>query len=108
MKSASTDAVIPEIEIELFAFTHIGLKRKSNEDSFLVADISRGVSGLTGAVRQHRLGERGTLLLVSDGMGGAQAGEVASRMAVDHLHQELVVKQAEGGAEPRLLNAIER
>ncbi|MCA1664157.1 MAG: protein phosphatase 2C domain-containing protein, partial [Myxococcales bacterium] len=33
----------------------------------------------------HRLGPRGTLLVVCDGMGGAAAGEVASGMAIEAL-----------------------
>ena len=36
------------------------------------------------------LGEKGTLLLVADGMGGMKAGEVASRMAADVVAQGLV------------------
>jgi protein phosphatase len=34
-------------------------------------------------VRDHQVGPRGSLLIVADGMGGAAAGEVASRMAAD-------------------------
>ena len=46
--------------------THVGLKRTNNEDSY-------------GAFPE--LG----LWLVADGMGGADAGEVASRIAVDQV-----------------------
>jgi serine/threonine protein phosphatase PrpC len=47
--------------------THVGKKRKSNEDAFLVDDA---------------LG----LYVVADGMGGHAAGEVASQEAVDTIH----------------------
>lgn len=96
------------IQLDIFAATHIGRVRKNNEDNFLIADLSSGHSGLLSTVKRHNLGERGSLLLVSDGMGGALAGEVASRMAVDHLHQELVVKQITGEPQKRLTEAVER
>jgi protein phosphatase len=57
--------------------------RPVNEDSFgickdLAADKWRFATG-----RKVSLGERGALLIVCDGMGGANAGEVASALAVE-------------------------
>jgi protein phosphatase len=108
MTSASADAQAPVIAVELFAATHIGRVRRNNEDNFLVADLSQGVCGLHSAVKKHSVGARGTLLLVSDGMGGALAGEVASRMAVELIEQELVTKKLAGSAEARLNAVIEK
>src|SRR6476620_6783404 len=54
------------MRFECVSRTHVGLKRKINEDSFLAAP------------------ERG-LWVVADGMGGHDAGEVASAMVVDSL-----------------------
>jgi len=54
--------------------TDVGKRRQNNEDS------SRG--GRLGVGTPHE----GTLLVVSDGVGGLKAGEIASRLAVDNLH----------------------
>lgn len=54
--------------IESAGLTDVGRKRKSNEDSFLVDD-------------------RLKLYIVADGMGGHQAGEVASRVVVETIRQ---------------------
>ena len=54
------------------AATDVGLKRSQNEDRFAVWNAA-GTLAVT----------RGVLLVVADGMGGAQAGEVASQLAVE-------------------------
>lgn len=67
----------------------VGLVRTNNEDSFLIADLADS-SGRNSAVDPvYVVGEKGTLFLVADGMGGAEAGEVASRMAVELVSQHL-------------------
>ncbi len=75
-----------DISITVFGKTDVGLIREHNEDSLLIADVTGGTR-LTSpdAVQTVTLGERGVLLLVCDGMGGAAAGEVASTMAVESI-----------------------
>src|SRR5258708_13296920 len=52
-------------------------------------------------MNQFPLGEQGLLLVVSDGMGGALAGDVASRMAIEAVRDVLMGEQADGeGCEP--------
>src|SRR6185295_10072347 len=77
---------LPEIQIEVFGKTDVGLIRDHNEDNFLVADLGGGLKrSELGEPERLPLGARGALLLVCDGMGGAAAGEVASQMAVDSI-----------------------
>ena len=90
--------------VELYAKSDVGRVRRGNEDNFLVLDLSTeqtwtGTDGTTAPdkLRRFDLGNKGLVLVVSDGMGGALAGDVASRMAVDSVREMLV---GAGGEEP--------
>ena len=69
------------IRISVFGKTDQGRTREHNEDCFLVADLTARQASLQPEVREHTIGERGSLIVVADGMGGAAAGEIASQMA---------------------------
>jgi protein phosphatase len=73
------------IAVRSFGLTDPGRVRPSNEDQFLVAELGRTLwvrqSSVPQSARQHAH-HRGHLLLVADGMGGHQAGEVASALSV--------------------------
>src|SRR5438309_1608243 len=77
------------IRVQVFARTDLGKTREHNEDCFLVADLTRGERSAERVPRQHELGERGSLLVVADGMGGAAAGEIASVMATDTIFEQM-------------------
>jgi len=78
------------ITIEVFGKTDVGLVREHNEDNFLVADVTGGVRASDARDPfSFPLAEKGSLMLVCDGMGGAAAGEVASQMAVDSIYEAL-------------------
>lgn len=78
-----------DVSISLFADTHVGMRRAANEDSFLIADLTNGENESGSELIACPLGENGYLMVVSDGMGGAAAGEVASDLAVNTLLEEL-------------------
>ena len=59
-------SVMPESEYEVFGQTHIGKKRRVNQDTFLL-DSGTG------------------LFLVADGMGGHKAGDTASVLAAEEI-----------------------
>jgi protein phosphatase len=71
-----------------YALTDVGKKREHNEDSFLVAP------------HLH-------LYAVADGMGGHQAGERASKMAVERLCDSLVLPPADA-ARDEVLEKLRR
>lgn len=77
------------VRVSVFGKTDLGRTRDHNEDTFLVADLSTRSASLQPEVRDHVIGPRGSLFMVADGMGGAAAGEIASRMATDAIYQYL-------------------
>ena len=93
------------MKIELYAQTDVGRIRQGNEDNFLVLDLatSRSWTGSeAGAeppapLREFELNKPGAVMVVSDGMGGALAGDVASRMAVETVREMLIGGDEETG-----------
>jgi protein phosphatase len=77
------------ISLHAWGLSDAGQVRDNNEDCFLALDLT------TGAVLHQEygvspvVGNKGFLLMVADGMGGHEAGEVASRMAVDLVSQHV-------------------
>jgi serine/threonine protein phosphatase PrpC len=94
--------------VELQAKSDVGRVRRGNEDNFLLLDLATAKtwSGSDGPeipedMRQFTVGDKGLVLVVSDGMGGALAGDVASRMAIEAVRDVLMGDNAEGpGCEP--------
>ena len=74
--------------IQSAGLTDVGLKRAHNEDSFVIYDIATRADDPS-EIETDLNHAGGALLVVADGMGGAAAGEVASRMCVDILKRQL-------------------
>ena len=76
-RAKSESAAGPERSITLGSLSHVGMKRSGNEDSYCAL--------------VHPNTPRGTelLLAVADGMGGRQAGELASALATQGLVERL-------------------
>jgi protein phosphatase len=84
-----------DIKITVFGKTDVGLIREHNEDNFLVANVETGLrTSSPDEVLQFKLGPKGAIFLVCDGMGGAAAGEVASTMAVDSISIDMETNAA--------------
>lgn len=80
---------MPEVKFKIAAGTNVGLVRKNNEDNFVVCpDLCTSDWRIPQAGSPYaNLGKYGALLVVADGMGGANAGEVASAIAVETIQQ---------------------
>src|SRR6187200_2820540 len=77
-------------QMDCFGLTDRGLKRPTNQDHYLIADLNKSMRihdtslTLDSETRVYG-GSQGKLLVVADGMGGEAEGERASTIAVDQL-----------------------
>ena len=78
------------VSFKLFAGTNIGL-RENNEDNFTVCPDLTSNNWIVPADYQQaiQLGKLGCVMVVADGMGGQNAGEVASAIAIETVQEML-------------------
>ncbi len=98
--------------IEYAAITHPGKVRKNNEDAYLLSALDGEEPIINGPALALQVGNPGLLVAVADGMGGAAAGEVASREGLAAVALFLFTHwarlQDEKAGEPDLLKALEQ
>ncbi len=93
---------------ETHATSHIGRVRKGNEDNYLMLHITNSNAWIGSQdpgdfiieSQQFEIDYNGIILAVSDGMGGALAGEVASQMAVETVSQIFLEEDPEKTISP--------
>lgn len=86
------------LRVEIHATSHVGRVRRGNEDNYLLLNISKSKAWTSSQEngefviesQQFDVDHNGIVLAVSDGMGGALAGEVASKMAVESVCEKLL------------------
>jgi PPM family protein phosphatase len=88
--------IIDSGNIEVVILSDLGNIRTNNEDS---AVFFRNGD-------ERILQEKGYLLIVADGMGGHQAGEVASSMSVEIISKEYFTQHNKGAVEKSLAQAF--
>ena len=100
MSSEASPAPGPRLRARWYGRSVVGCVRKNNEDSLAAGALdaasddaaARPEDGVVHGAAD--LSRPGALLAVADGMGGANAGEVASQMAVTILSEEMLARIA--------------
>ncbi|MSP24270.1 MAG: hypothetical protein EXR75_03710, partial [Myxococcales bacterium] len=89
----AADASVPvtplPVEVRLCGITDVGQVRTHNEDNLLVANLENRERGVGETEKVLAVATGGLLFAVCDGMGGAAAGEVASKLAIDTIFDRM-------------------
>lgn len=89
--------------------TDVGRARDTNEDAFEIADVANGIAIDVGkGMRNIAVSDAGVLLALSDGMGGHQAGEVASALVLESLRTALAQDAEQSSMKDKLEAAVHR
>jgi protein phosphatase len=106
-RTVATRAPDGAVSVQVCALTDVGRTREHNEDAFLVGDLAEpepltfldeGTAGAAQDVGVRTLDGSGPglLFLVADGLGGAAAGEIASRMGARTVFDAMRARLTQG------------
>lgn len=98
--------------VQIHATSHVGRVRRGNEDNYLVLCITKNRAWTSKQEsgefviesQEFEIDDNGIVLAVSDGMGGALAGEVASKMAVESVCEKLLHEDIEETLTPEAVD----
>lgn len=77
------------MKINIYGRTDVGKERANNEDDFsFCLDIENSFWKLTPPNGYYKNGKLGSISIVADGMGGANAGEMASHIAIESIKKD--------------------
>lgn len=77
-----------KLTLEVIAKTDAGMVREANEDNFVVTPDRTNPDWIL-PKGEYTNSDGGTVMVVADGMGGLNAGEVASNIAVDSIRTHI-------------------
>ena len=83
----------PLFAVRSFGLSDQGQKRETNEDCFAIAELARMLWVHQTNLPQSKTNlsfQRGYVFLVADGVGGSQAGEIASGLSVTTIEDFLL------------------
>jgi PPM family protein phosphatase len=95
------------VRLLAYGITHVGMVRTNNEDAYIIADLNAADGAPVEWKEPRPVGEQGVLLAVSDGMGGAAAGEIASAITVESLRSWLGEEHTGRGTDELINEAVE-
>jgi serine/threonine protein phosphatase PrpC len=95
------------VRLSAFGKTDTGLVREVNEDAFGMADLTTGQRWPGGQqASAWSAAGSGVLLEVSDGMGGAKAGEVASALSIEGVLTGMLEAAKAGHVSDKVLRSV--
>ncbi|KAF0248021.1 MAG: hypothetical protein FD167_2574, partial [bacterium] len=95
------------ITTTVVGITDIGLVRSNNEDCLLISDPYTGQYLSDSCQHSYPVEYNRLLIAVSDGMGGAEGGEIASKLTTYMMQSELPRLPRKLSPQSRLSAAIE-
>ena len=102
--SSQPSSPTPPLPAQIWGDTHRGQVREINEDNFYCP--TKQTHGYR-QINQTMLADRGQLLIVADGVGGSDLGQIASQKVVQALRAIYYESPVAGSIDQRLSSAVQ-